>query len=155
MPLLLRREGGRERGRKQRCWPFNVLKKTLSLSGRTVHTVLLAVGCWQEKEKEQRKERERVSGPKSAVQDLDFSLTLQSDVCSKLLWTASFRVEGLSLRGWQLHGDKVQLALAGVRREGAADQSGTIVMVLFRGKSLFVPSLFKPTPGSSQSKWDF
>lgn len=35
------------------------------------------------------------------------------------------------------------------------DQSETIVMVLFRGKSLFVPCLFKPTPGSSQGKWDF
>lgn len=38
---------------------------------------------------------------------------------------------------------------------GGSDQSRTIVMVLFRGKSLFVRGLFKPTPGSSQSKWDF
>ena len=50
---------------------------------------------------------------------------------------------------------KYQLALVGVGERGGPDQSGTIVMVLFRGKSLFVPGLFKPTPGSSQGKWDF
>lgn len=38
---------------------------------------------------------------------------------------------------------------------GVADQRETIVMILFRGKSFFVPGLFKRTPGSSQGKWDF
>ena len=44
---------------------------------------------------------------------------------------------------------------AGGEARGDADQSETIVMILFRGKLLFVPGLFKPTPGSSQGKWDF
>lgn len=79
------------------CWPFEIGKR---------------------KKENEESRKERASGSKSAVDELDFSLTHQSAVWSKLLWTTSFRVEGLSLRGWQLHGDKVQLALVGVEGWG-------------------------------------
>lgn len=144
------REGGEER-EKQRCCTFKVLFALLDCPHCSAGHLKLA----RERKRTRGRREERVSGPKSAVEEPDCSLTLQSAVWSKLLWTASFRGEGLSLRGWQLHGDKVQLALVGVGERGGPDQSWTIVMVLFRGKSLFVPGLFKPTPGSSQGKWDF
>lgn len=55
------------------------------------------IGKGKKENEESRKET--ASGSKSAVDELDFSLTLQSAVWTKLLWTTSFRVEGLSLRG--------------------------------------------------------
>lgn len=60
-----------------------------------------ALSCWpfeigkQKKEKEGRGE-ERMSGPRSVIEELDVSRALQSVVWSKLLWTTSFTGEGPS-----------------------------------------------------------
>lgn len=124
---LDRREGKEERN-------GDAGHRMLSLPHRMVHAVL----------------PEKAESPEP-----DFSLALQSAVWSKLLWTASFRVEGPS----PVQDDSCVVTKFNWHwkdwRGGGSDQSRAIVMVLFRGKSLFVPGLFKPAPGSSQSKWDF
>lgn len=58
------REGGAE-GESEDA--ERLMFSLLSLPCWSVHPVLLAIGNWQEKERERGKERKRVSGPTTAV----------------------------------------------------------------------------------------
>lgn len=97
---------GRGGGPKLRCWMLNLFSLRLGLSTSPCWPFKI----WQKEKAERRRWRQPTSR------------TLQSAVWTKLLWTTSFRVEGSSHPGWQLHGDKVQLALVGVERCGGGLQ---------------------------------
>lgn len=143
---------GDERGRKQGCWTFNVF----SLSSRCPAR-LSTQSCWPFEFGKRKKEIEGRGWAAQAVQSRSWTSpwhfkALSGVNCCGLLhsqWRAF--PSQMTVAWWQ---SSIGIGWTG-EEGGGTDQSRTIVMVLFRGKSLFVPGLFKPTPGSSQSKWDF
>lgn len=132
---------------------------------RSVHAVLLSVrnrqtGGGLEKKKKERVGGERLEKLQQRTSRPDFSPlppTLQSAVWSKLQRTSSFRVKKgkkgcpsaddscmVTKFNWHWFGAEGWWGVAAVAVVvGVPDQSGTIVMVLFRGKSPFCPRPFQ------------